>query len=242
MSVPDDVGEEEDDASREPVDDTVSAGEGPSSRNSRAFESARARTLPSSFSSTSLARRVALDAPFDRKSAAPARIASIVTSAPFSVRELSMRMGRGDASMMWRTASMPFIFGISTSIVTTSGSSRRAFSTPASPFVAVSTTVVSSACSKIREMAFRITNESSTTSTRIIAIERDQNGGDRWNGGLLRGRGRHPVRVGGLGAFLLGGKFFVLDHLPNVEHHDDLAVAQDGGPGNARHRLEVVAQ
>ena len=65
------------------------------------------------------------------------------------------------------SASRPFITGISTSSVTTSGFSRSAFSTPWRPSTAVSITLKRGSRSMLRVRAVRMNAESSTTRTRM---------------------------------------------------------------------------
>ncbi|OPY25197.1 MAG: hypothetical protein A4E28_03293 [Methanocella sp. PtaU1.Bin125] len=101
------------------------------------------------------------------KSTAPAESAMIVCHAPSFVTADSMITGTGRSLMMVRSAVMPSILGISTSMVITSGASSRAMVIASSPFLATPTTEISPGTLSMSETMLRIRIESSTTSTLI---------------------------------------------------------------------------
>ena len=71
------------------------------------------------------------------------------------------------AARIARTASMPFISGISMSMVTRSGLSCSSFATATLPFTAVPTTSMSGSADSTSVTILRTTTESSTTITLI---------------------------------------------------------------------------
>jgi hypothetical protein len=106
-------------------------------------------------------------------SLAPADSASRVAEAPRSVSVLNMMMGtRLRVARMARTASMPFISGISMSIVISSGFSASSLATATLPLTAVPTTSMSGSADRTSVTIFRTTTESSTTIT-LIGFTRD---------------------------------------------------------------------
>ncbi len=106
---------------------------------------------------------------FATKSNAPRSSAFIVIFAFLFVYPLNITTGIGSFSIMRSTAVMPSIFGISTSIVMTSGCSESAFFTASSPSLATPTTSISSSLLSMSEISTRINAESSTTSTLIFS-------------------------------------------------------------------------
>src|SRR3954451_1807690 len=106
-------------------------------------------------------------------SLAPADRASRVAEAPRSVSVLNMTMGTRLCSWppcparIARTASMPFISGISMSMVTRSGRSWESLPTAILPFTAVPTTSMSGSADNTSVTILRTTTESSTTITLI---------------------------------------------------------------------------
>ena len=91
-----------------------------------------------------------------------------VAVAPRSVRVLNMMIGtRLRLARMARTASMPFISGISMSMVTSSGLSCSSLATAILPFTAVPTTSMSGSAERTSVTILRTTTESSTTITLI---------------------------------------------------------------------------
>src|SRR4051812_1714652 len=101
-------------------------------------------------------------------SLAPAESASRVAEAPRSVSVLNMTMGtRLRVALIARTASMPFISGISMSIVIRSGLSWSSLPTAILPFTAVPTTSMSGSADNTSVTILRTTTESSTTITLI---------------------------------------------------------------------------
>jgi len=99
-------------------------------------------------------------------STAPASSARIAVSVPSIVRVETITMGVGTTCMISSTARMPSIFGISTSMVMTSGRSSRALRTASTPSHAVSMTTTPGSFSRRRWMARRMNAESSAMSTR----------------------------------------------------------------------------
>ena len=78
-----------------------------------------------------------------------------------------MMTGIDDFKRIWRRASMPFISGISTSMVMTSGLSCSALAMASRPLVAVSITRKRASRWMWRVIAFRMKLKSSTTRTRM---------------------------------------------------------------------------
>ncbi|MMZ63248.1 hypothetical protein D1872_254920 [compost metagenome] len=131
---------------------------------------AAALILPTISSFAPASPAVAVPEGFGIKSTAPLCKAVIVSSAPSRVRELSIMTRVGNSSMIFPNASMPFISGISISIVTTSGRSSLTILTPSAPFRAVPITSISASSSTSRTIILRINSESSTTSTLIFPM------------------------------------------------------------------------
>jgi hypothetical protein len=92
-----------------------------------------------------------------------------VADAPRSVSVENMMIGMVcRARRNARTASMPFISGISMSIVTRSGASWSTFASAMRPLDAKPTTSMSGSRESESVTSRRMTTESSTTSTRIL--------------------------------------------------------------------------
>ena len=94
----------------------------------------------------------------------------------------------GRSALMRPMAVMPSMFGISRSISTTSGSSRRAIATPSEPSAASPTTSMSACRSKNILRPIRTTEWSSTMSTRIGGLSVTSAPGAAW--APLTGRAR----------------------------------------------------
>lgn len=104
------------------------------------------------------------------QSTAPSSRARRVISAPAWVRLETMTTGIGRRRMIFSRNSMPFMFGISMSRVTTSGfraliMPRASNGSPAAPTTSISGSRVRAAVIRLRMVA-----ESSTTRTQILAI------------------------------------------------------------------------
>jgi hypothetical protein len=99
-------------------------------------------------------------------STAPSSSALIAVAAPFSVMLDTITTGKGRRRMTLSRKSRPFMFGISTSSVITSGSSaliaaRASIASPACP-----TTSMEGSRMRVAAMTPRMVAESSTTRTR----------------------------------------------------------------------------
>jgi hypothetical protein len=119
-----------------------------------------------------------------------------VADAPRSVSVLNMMIGtRLRRARMARTASMPFISGISMSIVTRSGLSCSSLPTAMRPLTAVPTTSIAGSSESTSVTILRTTTESSTTNTRIGSMRPPSP-----RAGACQGRagavGRHRPAVG----------------------------------------------
>jgi len=100
-----------------------------------------------------------------KKSTAPASSAANVSSAPSAVYADSISVGVGVSLISRSTASIPFISGISTSIVTTSGSVSATTDSASRPSSA-SPTTSTPPDSRMSAMSSRMNRESSTTTVR----------------------------------------------------------------------------
>ena len=105
------------------------------------------------------------------QSVAPIVSASTVACAPRCVRELNMITGTSDRCLRSaRSVASPSITGISMSSVMTSGFTSASKASASSPWRAAPTISSEASLVSATMMARRITDESSTTRTRILRI------------------------------------------------------------------------
>src|SRR6185437_12776055 len=105
-----------------------------------------------------------------RKSTAPSSSARSVTSAPSVVSDDTITTGIGRSRIRFSRKVRPSMRGISTSSVSTSGSSCLIFSRAISGSAAVPTTSMPGSQASMVDINLRTRAESSTTSTRTLSI------------------------------------------------------------------------
>jgi hypothetical protein len=103
-------------------------------------------------------------------STAPSSSARKVTSEPVSVNDEIITTGIGFARISLSRNSRPFIFGISTSSVMTSGLRSRIMSRASNASAAQPTTSMSSCSLRMSVRTSRIMRESSTMRTLILSV------------------------------------------------------------------------
>ena len=175
------------------------------------------------------------------KSNAPSPSAFMVTDAPSVLCELNTITGTGCRRMISFSVSMPFMPGISRSSVTTFGFSSSIFFRQNVPSIAVPTTSMDSSAASICGISFRISAESSTTSTRTAFF---MPGLPR--AGLMARRMRSVCveQQAGirLSRFLRPPARHVLHHRGQVEDQHHASVAQDRSAGDQIGRERLVVQ